>query len=82
MRKAWERGREAIRTLLGKHGGQALLVVGNCTVNRAALSLALPLPVGEGLRVEQDYARLSVVEFYGEEGVVKALNLGPLEEQA
>lgn len=82
LRKAWERGREAIRTLLGKHRGQALLVVGNCTLNRAALSLALPLPVEEGLRVEQDYARLSVVEFYGEEGVVKALNLGQLEEQA
>jgi len=39
------------------------------------LSLALPLPPEEGLRLEQDYARLSVVDFYGEEGVVKALNL-------
>ncbi|WP_243028007.1 histidine phosphatase family protein [Thermus albus] len=75
LRQAWERGQRAVRALLGHHPGQALLVVGNCTLNRAALSLALPLPPEEGLRVEQDYARLSVVEFYGEEGVVKALNL-------
>uniref|UniRef100_A0A7C6E2Z8 Histidine phosphatase family protein n=1 Tax=Thermus tengchongensis TaxID=1214928 RepID=A0A7C6E2Z8_9DEIN len=77
VRAAWERGRRAIEALLAQHRGQALLLVGNCTLNRAALSLALPLPPEEGLRLEQDYARLSVVEFYGEEGVVKALNLDP-----
>lgn len=74
--KAWARGKGAVKGLLARHAGQALLLVGNCTLNRAALSLALPLPPEEGLRVEQDYARLSVVDFYGEEGVVKALNLG------
>ncbi|WP_038058638.1 histidine phosphatase family protein [Thermus amyloliquefaciens] len=75
LREAWERGRRAVLGLLARHRGQALLLVGNCTVNRAALSLALPLPPEEGLRLEQDYGKLSVVEFYGEEGVVKALNL-------
>ncbi|WP_117237706.1 histidine phosphatase family protein [Thermus sediminis] len=75
VQEAWERGKRAVMALLERHRGQALLVIGNCTVNRAALSLALPLPPGEGLRLEQDYARLSVVDFYGEEGVVKALNL-------
>jgi alpha-ribazole phosphatase len=75
LEAAWERGKEAVWGLLKKHRGQAILVIGNCTVNRAALSLALPLPPEEGLRLEQDYARLSVVDFYGEEGVVKALNL-------
>ncbi|GLV49189.1 phosphoglycerate mutase [Thermus sp. LT1-2-5] len=77
VREAWARGREAVRALLARHRGQAFLVVGNCTLNRAALSLALPLPPEEGLRLEQDYARLSVVDFYGGEGVVKALNLDP-----
>jgi len=75
LKAAWERGKEAVRGLLERHRGQAILLIGNCTVNRAALSLALPLPKEEGLRLEQDYARLSVVDFYGEEGVVKALNL-------
>ena len=75
LKEAWERGKEAVRRLLERHQGQAFLVIGNCTVNRAALSLALPLPKEEGLRLEQDYARLSVVDFYGKEGVVKALNL-------
>ncbi|MFX5157726.1 histidine phosphatase family protein, partial [Acinetobacter baumannii] len=64
IREAWERGKKAIKALLGWHQGQAILVVGNCTLNRAALSLALPLPPEEGLRLEQDYARLTVVEFY------------------
>lgn len=77
LREAWTRGKEAVKELLRRHRGQAILVVGNCTLNRAALSLALPLPPEEGLRLEQDYARLSVVDFYGEEGVVKALNLDP-----
>lgn len=75
LRAAWERGKQALRALLRRHRGQALLVVGNCTLNRAALSLALPLPPEEGLRLEQDYAKLTVLDFYGEEGVVKALNL-------
>ncbi|TBH21209.1 histidine phosphatase family protein [Thermus thermamylovorans] len=77
LKEAWERGRRAVAGLLAQHRGQTLLLVGNCTLNRAALSLALPLPPEEGLRVEQDYARLSVVAFYGEEGVVQALNLDP-----
>lgn len=77
---AWERGKRALQGLLERHRGQAILVIGNCTLNRAALSLALPLPPEEGLRVEQDYARLTVVDFYGGEGVVKALNLGPPPE--
>ncbi len=76
LRAAWARGQEALKALLNLHRGQALLVIGNCTLNRAGLALALPLPPEEGLRLEQDYARLSVVEFYGEEGVIKALNLG------
>lgn len=75
--EAWKRGKRAVKGLLAKHAGQAILLVGNCTLNRAALSLALPLPPEEGLRLEQDYARLSLVEFYGVEGVVKALNLAP-----
>ncbi len=78
---AWERGKKAVKGLLERHRGQAVLLIGNCTLNRAALSLALPLPPEEGLRVEQDYARLTVVDFYGEEGVVKALNLGPLPKE-
>ncbi len=79
--RAWERGKRAVKGLLERHRGQAILVIGNCTLNRAALSLALPLPPEEGLRVEQDYARLTVVDFYGDEGVVKALNLGPLPKE-
>ncbi len=77
VRDVWARACPCLEEVLAAHRGQGVLVVGNCTVNRAALALALPcLPPEEGLRMEQDYARLTVIEFYGSEGVVKALNLG------
>ncbi|KGQ21273.1 histidine phosphatase family protein [Thermus filiformis] len=74
--EAYRRIRPALLDLLARHSGEAVLVVGNCTVNRVALSLALGFPPEEGLRYEQDYARLTVLAFYGREGVLQGLNLG------
>jgi len=75
VRAVFARSQPVLRALLTRHRGEAFLVVGNCTVNRAALALALPfLPPEEGLRLEQDYARLSELRFYGEDGVVGYLN--------
>ena len=49
--------------------------MGNCTVNRVALRLALPfLPLAEGLRLEQDYAAWTELRFYGADGVLARLN--------
>lgn len=74
--QVWLRSQPLLRQLLAQHRGQAFLVIGNCTVNRAALGLALPfLPMDEGLRLEQDEARLTVLEFYDDAGLLKALNL-------
>ncbi len=74
--QVWLRSQPRLRQLLAKHQGKAFLVIGNCTVNRAALALALPfLPMDEGLRLEQDEARLTVLEFYDDQGLLKALNL-------
>ena len=72
---ALARARTALRRLLAEHRGGTFLVVGNCTANRAALALALPfLPPEEGLRLEQDEARLTELRFYGEDGVLVYLN--------
>lgn len=69
------RARVALDKLLERHAGQAFVLVGNCTVNRAALRRALPfLPLAEGLRLEQDYARWTLLRFYGNEGVLARLN--------
>ena len=70
-----------IRRLLREHAGKTLLLVGNCTVNRVALRLALPfLPLAEGLRIEQNYAEITELRFYGEDGVLVRLNERPVVE--
>ena len=77
------RSAPAIRRLLTEHAGSTLLLVGNCTVNRVALRLALPfLPPSEGLRLEQNYAELTELRFYGEDGVLVRLNERPVLESS
>ncbi len=72
------RSRPYLRRLLAGHAGEGVLVVGNCTVNRVALRLALPfLPLAEGLRLEQNYAELTELRFYGDDGVLTRLNQRP-----
>ncbi len=71
----WARSQPLLRSLLARHRGAGFLLVGNCTVNRALLALALPfLPPEAGLRLEQDEARLTHLVFYDDVGVIKALN--------
>jgi len=69
------RVRPRLREMLERHAGAAVVLVGNCTVNRVALALALPfLPLEEGLRLEQDYARWTELRFYGADGALARLN--------
>lgn len=69
------RARPRLREMLERHAGAAVVLVGNCTVNRVALALALPfLPLAEGLRLEQDYARWTELRFYGADGALARLN--------
>jgi len=73
------RSAPTIRSLLKEHAGGSLLLIGNCTVNRVALRLALPfLPLAEGLRLEQNYAELTELRFYGNDGTVVRLNERPV----
>ena len=75
VRAVFARSQPVLRELLSRHRGEAFLVVGTCTVNRAALALALPfLLPEEGLRIEQDYAKLTELRFYGEDGVLGYAN--------
>ncbi|ADR36032.1 Phosphoglycerate mutase [Oceanithermus profundus DSM 14977] len=69
------RARPLLEELRDRHPGEAVLIVGNCTVNRIALQLALPfLPLAQGLRFEQNYAELTELRFYGADGVLARLN--------
>lgn len=83
LRNVATRTAPAIRRLLTEHAGRTLLLVGNCTVNRVALRLALPfLPLDEGLRLEQNYAELTELRFYGQDGVLIRLNERPVLESS
>ncbi len=74
----YARSQPVLKRLLERHAGGAFLVVSTCVTSRAALSLALPfLPPEEGLRLEQDYAGLSELRFYGEDGVLAYTNRHP-----
>ncbi len=78
VRDVYARSQPVLKRLLARHAGGAFLLVATCVTGRAALSLALPfLPPEEGLRVELDYAKLSELRFYGEDGVLTYANRGP-----
>ncbi|WP_456446003.1 histidine phosphatase family protein [Oceanithermus sp.] len=69
------RARPVLEELRQRHDGEAVVLVGNCTVNRVALQLVLPfLPLEQGLRFEQNYAELTELRFYGPDGVLARLN--------
>lgn len=78
VRDVYARSQPVLKRLLERHAGGAFLVVSTCVTSRAALSLALPfLPPEEGLRIEQDYAGLNELRFYGEDGVLAYTNRRP-----
>ena len=69
------RARPALERIRDRHAGEAVVLVGNCAVNRVALQLALPFfPLEEGLRFEQNYAELTELRFYGRDGLLARLN--------
>ncbi len=75
LRAVEERSLPLLRQIRDHHAGKAALVVGNCAVNRVALRLAWPFfPLAEGLRLEFNYAELSELRFYGDQGVLVRLN--------
>lgn len=69
------RSAPVIQRLLRRYAGSTLFLVGNCAVNRVLLKTALPFfSLDEGLRLEQNFAELSEVRFYGDDGVLIRLN--------
>jgi len=75
LRAVEERSLPLLRQIRDHHAGKVALLVGNCAVNRVALRLAWPFfPLAEGLRLEFNYAELSELRFYGDQGVLARLN--------
>jgi broad specificity phosphatase PhoE len=67
----------AIRTLVARHAGGRIAVVAHGGTNRIILGEALGLPLGNVLRLAQDYAGWSLLEYRDGVAVVHLLNQRP-----
>jgi alpha-ribazole phosphatase len=64
----------ALGEVLARHAERRIALVAHGGTNRVILAEALGLPLGHVLRLAQDYAGFSVVEYRGESAVVHTLN--------
>ena len=64
----------AFREILARHAGRRVAVVAHGGPNRVILAEALGLPLGHLLRLAQDYACWSVVEYRADAAILHTLN--------
>jgi alpha-ribazole phosphatase len=67
----------ALQTLVERHAGGRIAVVAHGGTNRVILGEALGLPLGNILRLAQDYAGWSLIEYRGGAAVVHSVNQRP-----
>ncbi|HVN22473.1 MAG TPA: histidine phosphatase family protein [Syntrophorhabdales bacterium] len=64
----------AVEQILDDHGGEKIAIVAHGGVNRLILCHSMGIPLENIFRIEQDYAAVSIVEFWDKYPVVKLLN--------
>jgi broad specificity phosphatase PhoE len=70
-----ERVREAGRVLRTRHAGETFVLISHGGVNRTLLAEALGMPDANLFRLEQGYAAVNIIDFYGDEPIVKLVNV-------
>jgi alpha-ribazole phosphatase/probable phosphoglycerate mutase len=70
-----ERVLAAGRELRTRHAGETFVLVSHGGVNRTLLSEALGMPDANLFRMEQGYAAVNIIDFYGDEPIVKLMNV-------
>jgi len=70
-----ERVREAGRMLRTRHAGETFVLVSHGGVNRTLLAEALGMPDPNLFRLEQGYGAVNIIDFYGDEPIVKLMNV-------
>jgi alpha-ribazole phosphatase len=70
-----ERVLSAGRELRTRHAGETFVLVSHGGVNRTLLAEALGMPHANLFRIEQGYASVNIIDFYGDEPIVKLMNV-------
>ncbi len=70
-----ERVSSAGRALRSRHAGETFVLVSHGGVNRTLLAEALGLPDAHLFRLEQGYSAVNIIDFHGDEPVVKLMNM-------
>ncbi|OJT19693.1 histidine phosphatase family protein [Archangium violaceum] len=70
-----ERVLAAGRELRTRHAGETFVLVSHGGVNRTLLAEALGMPDANLFRMEQGYASVNIIDFYGDEPIVKLMNV-------
>ncbi|KFA87196.1 histidine phosphatase family protein [Archangium violaceum] len=70
-----ERVLTAGRELRTRHAGETFVLVSHGGVNRTLLAEALGMPDANLFRMEQGYASVNIIDFYGDEPIVKLMNV-------
>jgi alpha-ribazole phosphatase/probable phosphoglycerate mutase len=70
-----ERVMAAGRELRTRHKGETFVLVSHGGVNRTLLADALGMPDANLFRLEQAYGAVNIIDFYGDEPIVKLMNV-------
>lgn len=66
----------AMKKILSAHRGETIAVAAHGGVNRVMLCHIMGMPLNNIFRIEQDFAAVNVIEFWGDTPVVKLMNGG------
>ncbi len=59
--------------IIRKHPSQSIVILAHGGVNRTLLSHLLEMPIKKMFRLNQEYAAVNIIQFYGDEPVVELL---------
>jgi broad specificity phosphatase PhoE len=72
-----ERTIKGLDDILAKHKGESVAIVAHGGINRIILCHIMGIPLENIFRIEQSFAAINIIEFWGKYPVVKGLNLTP-----
>ncbi len=69
-----ERAAKALKEILSSHSGEQIFITAHGGINRVILCNILNIPLENIFRIEQEFACVNIIEFYGTQPLVKLIN--------